>query len=291
MDDHTLAQWLALREGADIAARSATLTRAVVDAVADDDPVRVLDLATGTGSNIRYLLDRFPGRRQEWLAVDHSSTLLSLLPARIGAWAAARGYRVTTDAATCTIRGNGVDCHVETRQMDLGTLPGSDVFGPRHLVTASALLDLVSERWLAALASWCRHTRAAALFALTYNGQSSSSPAEPEDELVLALFNRHQRTDKGLGGPAAGPDAGSAAVRAFASAGFHVQSEPSDWEIEAEEPAFQRMLVDGWAFAAAEVDPAAARAIEAWKRRRLQHITDGGSRLTVGHDDVGAWLP
>jgi hypothetical protein len=290
VDDRALADWLALREGADADARSATLTRAVVDALGPGEPLRILDLGTGTGANIRYLLDRFPRRRQQWLAVDRSSALLALLPTRIAQWGAARGYRVAPGNGGCVIRGNGVECEVDTRQVDLGTLPGSDVFGPRHLVTASALLDLVSERWLRELAAWCRHTHAAVLFALTYNGQSSCEPAEPEDELVLALFNRHQHTDKGLGGPAAGPDAPAVAARCFEEAGFHVLRERSDWRIASGAVAFQRELIDGWARASTEIEPEAAVTIEGWRRRRLRHLEEGRSRLTVGHDDLGAWL-
>ena len=98
MDDHGLARWLALREAADRTARSATLTDRVVARLDSVDPIRFLDLATGTGSNIRYLIDRFPGRHQQWLAIDRSATLLALLPARLAAWGADHGYHVTPDA-------------------------------------------------------------------------------------------------------------------------------------------------------------------------------------------------
>ena len=61
-----LSDWLALREPADAAARSDSLTRTITDVVAPCDPVRVLDLATGTGANLRYLVERLPPR-QDWL--------------------------------------------------------------------------------------------------------------------------------------------------------------------------------------------------------------------------------
>ena len=88
--------------------------------------------------------------------------------------------------------------------MDLGALDDEAVFAGRHLVTASALLDLVSESWLKSLAMRCRAAGAVALLTITYNGRSLASPPEPEDAMVLDLFNRHQRTDKGLGGPGGG---------------------------------------------------------------------------------------
>lgn len=289
MDD-ALAQWLALREPADTGARSVSLTRAIVNAIATADPLNVLDLATGTGSNLRYLTTRLPAN-QSWLVVDRSSTLLAEMPARTRSWVAARGHDVVTDGSGFVITGQELNCRVETRQLDLETVDVADLFAARHLVTASALLDLVSEPWLRQLAARCRAAHAAALFTITYNGRSSCSPVEPEDEMVLDLFNRHQRTDKGLGGPAAGPDATVCAERCFAEAGYRVRVEPSDWVLGPRQAELQRRLIEGWAAAAAEISPSSAETIGSWKIRRLQHVDADRSRITVGHHDLAAWLP
>ena len=112
-----------------------------------------------------------------------------------------------SDARTCVpCSWRSFRRDVETRQMNLERLD-PHIFEGRNLVTASALLDLVSESWLRVLAARCHAAGAAALFSITYNGPSSCDPAEPEDEMVRELMNLHQRTDKGLGGPAAGPEA------------------------------------------------------------------------------------
>ena len=71
----SLSDWLALREAADWAARSEALVRRVADAIGTAGTLRGLDLCTGTGSNLRYLLDRLPGR-QQWLVVDRDAALL-----------------------------------------------------------------------------------------------------------------------------------------------------------------------------------------------------------------------
>ena len=73
------------------------------------------------------------------------------------------------------------------------------MFSGRALVTASALLDLVSEEWLRSLAARCRESGAALLFALSYDGRIQCSPDEPEDAAIRELVNQHQRTDKGFG--------------------------------------------------------------------------------------------
>jgi len=269
MDTKAFAQWLAVREPADAVARSQALTRKVASRVSEHGPLRVVDLATGTGSNVRYLIPHL-GPRQDWLAIDRNPALLERLAVRMSQWGVPPG------------------CHVETRQLDLGTLDGSDVLVDRHLVTASALLDLVSETWLRSLANHCRAAGAAALFTITYNGRISCSPEEPEDNLVFDLFNQHQRAAKGFGGPAAGPDAPAIAMQCFAEAGYQVERVPSDWHLAPGESELQRQLIGEWAEPAVTVAPDSAPVIASWRRRRLDHVDAGRSRLIVGHDDIAA---
>src|SRR5690349_7274607 len=168
----SLADWLTLRERAGQATRSSGLVRTIADALPQADTIRVLDLATGTGSNIRYFAPLLSGP-QQWLAVDRDEGLLRRVPRAL-------------DVA-------GAECRIETRQLELGSLDAVDLFADRHLVTASALLDLVSARWIESLASRCRDAGACALFALSYDGRSECFPREPEDDDVRAWFNEHQR--------------------------------------------------------------------------------------------------
>ena len=287
--DNSLATWLRLREPADAAARSESLTEWIAAALPRDQPIRAVDLATGTGANLRYLAPRLP-HRQRWLVVDRDAALLALMPAVTASWGVARHYDVRTSANGCVIRGERLECDVEARQLDLGTSTDIELFTGRHLVTASALLDLVSERWLRALAGQCRAVGAAALFAITYNGSSSCSPAEPDDEMIRDLLNRHQKRDKGLGGPAAGPDAAECAARCFAEVGYTVRSEPSNWTLGSAEQELQRRLIEGWAEAAMETG-ADASTITRWRDRRIGHLDAGRSRIVVGHVDVAALTP
>jgi SAM-dependent methyltransferase len=260
-----LSNWLALREAADTAARSARLARRIASEIDGHAPLRIVDLGAGTGANVRYLANRLP-RPQHWLLVDRDRTLLE----------EARGRTHAADL-------------VETRDVDLGVLDGLDIFAGRHLVTASALLDLVSETWLRSLAAHTCAAGAAALFALTYDGRSSCLPAEPEDEIVRTLFNQHQtRSDKGFG-VAAGPDATECAARAFTTAGYQVVVEKSDWILEPSSRDLQRELIEGWAAAAREIAPEQAATIFSWTSRRIAHVDVGRSRITVGHRDLMAW--
>lgn len=264
------ADWLALREPADTCARDSC--RALLDALpgsagaAGPSTLQVLDLGAGTGANFRYLQPRLPGARR-WMLVDHNRALLEVAETRAAA-----------------------DANLETTIVDLAAALESLAFPEGGLVTASALLDLVSGPWLTQLAERCRKARAAVLFALTYDGRAACRPAEPDDARVLALVNRHQRTDKGFG-PALGPAAADCAAAQFTQAGYRVRRARSDWRIDATQAALQAALLEGWARAAREIAPGSGTQVDDWLRRRQRHLATGRSRLTVGHEDLVGWLP
>ena len=285
--NESLSEWLALREAADWAARSERLVRRATELLSPAGTVRGLDLCTGSGSNIRYLIERLP-RHQRWLVVDRDAALLEEVPTRLSTWAQARNCTVRTEGHVSHIRSADLDCDVETREMNLTRLD-AELFEGRTLVTASALLDLVSESWLQALADHCRAVGAVALFSITYDGRSSCDPVEPEDDMVRELMNRHQRTDKGLGGPAAGPEGSAVAERVFEAAGYQVEREASDWSLGPSEQEFQRQLIEGWAHAASEVAPDQSKTIADWLTRRLAQVEAGRSRIVVNHIDMMAW--
>jgi hypothetical protein len=266
----SLAEWLALREPFDAAARSVALTRAIADALPDVPVLKIVDLGSGRGSNVRYLTGHL-AQPQHWLLVDQDASLLAEVP--------------------CAMAGRlDPRCTFETRQANLGVLDAS-IFAERHLVTASALLDLVSETWLRSLAACCEAHHAVALFALTYNGGSECSPADTYDEVVRELMNRHQRAnDKGFG-CAAGPDAVDAAERSFSERGYRVRRVPSPWVLPPDAREMQRQLVTGWMEAASAIAPGESDQIQRWYRRRLGQIDAGRSRIIVRHQDLAAFPP
>ena len=156
-------------------------------------------------------------------------------------------------------------------------------------MTASALLDLVSEEWLQAVCAMCRSQRSVVLFALSYDGRMTSLPEEPEDELVRTLVNRHQQTDKGFG-RALGPDAAARATELLENLGYEVVRDRSDWVLDRESAILQRQLIEGWAEAATAIAPAEAEIIDRWRQRRIEHIAGERSRVVVGHEDLGAFI-
>ena len=240
--------WLALREAADGDARDDRLRRGAAQ-LAGDNPV-VMDLGCGSGSTARALSEVLPENTQ-WRLVDNDPVLLDTARRSVGA-----------DSSTHQL---DID--------DVASLPQQGA----TLVTASALLDLVTESWLERFISIVDVPFYAAL---TYNGTMRWDPPLPEDALITDAFNRHQRSDKGLG-PALGPQAVTTAHRVFRAAGRDVTIADSPWELGPESHALQEALVEGIAAAAREMGETAATA---WGKARVAAAPD--THCTVGHEDI-----
>ena len=277
-------EWLALREGADARARDASLAGTLLATRPPGQPLRVVDLGSGSGANLRYLAPRL-GHGQHWLLIDYDSTLLGHVPQAMQAWARARGHAVTPLRGGLRIEAREFSASLHWRRLDLATQLDALARDDVDLVTASALLDLVSCEWLDKLVQHCHANRCAALFALSYDGQIAWRPTLAADEEVRVLVNRHQGRDKGFG-PAVGPQAAGVASSCLRAAGFRVQHIRSDWRLAGAGAPLQEALARGWARAALEVDPTRRSKIDAWLDLRLGHIARQNSALTVGHVDL-----
>lgn len=252
----------------------------------------ILDLGCGTGTNLRHLaplLAAAGAREQHWTCIDIDTGLLSRLPARCAAWAASCQLGFTDRDGEIVIEGSDWHCRVRGLQQDLAAKPERLPWPACGLVTASALLDLVSAPWLDALLERCTDARCRLLFALTYDGRCRLDPTHADDAMVLDLVNRHQRTDKGFG-PALGPGAAHHCAARCTALGYDVAGSPSDWQIAPDAAALQRALIDGWRQAVLAMDASRSDRIDAWHAARLGLIEKARSRIMVGHRDLVATI-
>ncbi|MDM0050852.1 class I SAM-dependent methyltransferase [Variovorax sp. J22R115] len=246
----------------------------------------MLDLACGTGANLRELAPRLAGS-QRWILVDHDPKLLEALPGVLAAWALENGLLLEARATSMRIEGPGWKAEVHLLCIDLALQLGAVPFAGSRLVTASALLDLVSASWLDALFGRVRSAGAAMLFGLNVDGRVTWDPPIAGDEEVDRLFASNQRRDKGFG-PALGADAVSVAVSRLPAMGFRVSQANSDWHIDAGEEtqaaAMLTAMVEGMGTAAIEQDPTARSSVSAWIQRRIDVLDK--TRLRIGHQEI-----
>lgn len=273
------SQWLALREPADARSRSVELVAAL-----PAPSSAIIDLGAGTGANLRWLAPQLD-YAQDWTLVDKDDELLASARTATRAWSEALGYRIHGQGDSCTITGRGFDCRVRTLELDLfGNL--DDLELPAGcLVTASALLDLVSNSWLAKLVAGIASSRASVLWALSYDGSVTIDPACEHDPLIVEWVNRHQRTDKGFG-PALGPDAWLVARSQLELAGHEVLVKDSSWRCLPEDRVLVGALIAGWADAASAIVPSEKSVIRRWRKQRLEQAANGELEVTVGHRDL-----
>jgi hypothetical protein len=250
-------EWLTLRERADADARSAELVDVLRKNFFEPSRWLIRDLGCGTGSMGRWLTGRLGGR-QHWVLHDRDPRLLSLA------------------GATMT----GPDVTVETRQGDLTALHAGDLAGT-SLVTASALLDLLTAEEVAGLAAACVEVGCPALLTLSVKGQVELDPAEPLDAELAEAFNAHQRRDV-AGRRLLGPDAVATTVEAFDRLGAVVSTRPSPWQLGPDQAALAGEWLRGWVEAACAQEPDLAAEAPGYLRRRLA----GELRVVVGHTDL-----
>jgi hypothetical protein len=119
------------------------------------------------------------------------------------------------------------------------------------------------------------------LLTLSVTGRAQLLPADPLDARVAASFDEHQRRGRLLG-----PDAVEAAVEGFRKLGAEVVVRPSPWQLGATESDLAVEWLTGWVDAACEQEPALARTVDLYRRRRSREAAAGALAVTVGHADL-----
>jgi trans-aconitate methyltransferase len=263
-------EWLALREDADARARAEQLLGPLqgflAKAAASGGPLTVQDLGCGTGSMGRWLASRLTGP-QRWFMYDRDPALLENIAARMP--------RESAD---------GGRLEVVPQQRDITRLTADDLAGT-SLVTASALLDLLTADEVEALAAACAQSGCAVLLALSVEGHVEIDPHDPLDEEFTAAFNAHQRRTDG-GRRLLGPDAVEAATAAFERSGATVNTRSTPWRLGPDDRALTAQWLLGWVAAACAQEPSLEAASEEYLRRRLDACDAGTLRAVVHHRDL-----
>ncbi|MBL1083809.1 class I SAM-dependent methyltransferase [Streptomyces actinomycinicus] len=259
-------EWLQLREPADAAARAEDLLDPLRIRLANlpgrSGGLVVHDLGCGTGSMGRWLAPRLDGA-QHWVLHDRDPYLLH--------FAAVASPRSAADGSRVT---------VETRRGDVARLTPDALTGA-SLVTASALLDVLTEEEIETLADACTGAGCPVLLTLSVAGRVELAPGDPLDAEIADAFNAHQRRTGLLG-----PDAITFACEAFSERGATVRVQPSPWRLGPGEAALTEQWLRGWVGAAVEQRPELADRAERYLNARLAACAAGTLRVTLHHSDL-----
>jgi hypothetical protein len=270
--------WLDLREPVDHRARNGALAHALARHFDGGRPLRIVDLGSGTGSNLRATAPLL-GPEQHWTLVDLDEALLAAAVARLTTWADGCEER----AGALLLFKAQKRIHVAFRRADLaGDLDAA--LGPAaDLVTAAALFDLVSAAFITRFAAALAARKSAFYTVLTYDGDQRWTPPHPADAAMAAAFHSHQSRDKGFGS-AAGPAAPQLLSEAFAAAHYSVREADSAWRLGARDAGLIAALALGFATAAAETGAIDAATLASWRG-----VARTGA--VVGHADTLALPP
>ena len=241
------ASWLAMREPADHSARDSDLLEKAV-AIAGENPV-IMDLGSGTGSTVRAF-EAVSETAASWKLIDSDPELLAI---------------AAKSSPQATVYLNDLK--------NIDQLPWDGV----SLVTASALLDLMTEQWLRELVE---RVQVPIYFALSYDGRMSWEPAKPGDSEITTSFNLHQQQDKGMG-EALGPKAAEVAAKLLEQAGFDVMIAQSNWQIGPNDSDLHQQLLEGISEAASEIGN---KDSERWLSEKLKNIDS--LNCIIGHKDI-----
>jgi hypothetical protein len=267
--------WLELREPADAAARSVELAQVLAQRLADpavcepaDEQTRRLvvhDLGAGTGSMARWLGPRLPGP-QRWVLHDRDADL---------------SRQALIDRP---LTGSGDPASLDIRIEDITRLGPSGLAGA-DLITASALLDMLTTEELQRVIRSCAVARCPVLFSLTVTGSIDMDPAHSLDPELVSAFNDHQRRPA-RGGTLLGPDAGDTAAAELTDVGYDVWTASSPWQLAGDERRLIAAWLAGWVTAAVEQRPYLALAAEDYLATRGRQIADDALAVSIGHIDI-----
>jgi hypothetical protein len=264
--------WLRLRSAFDDEARADRPTRLFAGSLPANP--RLLDLAAGTGANLRYLAPRLGCAGQRWVLADHDPVLLDAVAGEMARW---------EQRPPALSHEYEWECRRTDLVRDLGSLDPAGFDG----IVSTALFDLVSAEWLHDFVKWLVRAPRPVLITLSVDGRLDWTPSDPADAEMRGWIEAHQATDKGFGS-GLGSHAPDLLAETLEANGFDVFTEESDWHIGSDDAAMHRALIEGYRAAALEIAPASAAIIDGWARCRLEASERGELTALVGHIDIFA---
>jgi hypothetical protein len=285
-------EWLSLREPIDHRSRNQDLQAQVINYLGKvktvyPGSVRLTDLGSGTGSNLRALAPHL-NTVQHWTLTDYDEELLQAARTTLLTWADSEianhvlGSMVdpSTQIKPIFIIKENKKMTVEFRCVDLNKDYRTILDEPADIITAAAFFDLVAEPWLS---QFCAYLSKPLYTVLTYDGIEKWSPPEIMDVDILKAFHQHQITDKGFG-CALGPTASERMQSLLREYDFNTFCAASPWILDNQDHRLIEQLAIGTAGAVREINTIPNHLVDQWEQSRCQ-----ASNCEIGHIDLFAY--
>ena len=201
--------WLKLRETVDKKSRNLKIIQLINKKFDNNTPVSIIDLGTGTGSNFNYLKPKLKFS-QNWVFTDISLNSINYFKQNLKL-------------------SNKI---IKTKFQIFDVINDLDKikFKSFDIVTGSAFLDILPKNWFYKFHKFNSKTEIV-LFALNYNGDFKFLPKHKNDKIIVNLFNKDQKTDKGIGNKAVGPNCSNLINNIFKKT-HHTYLMNSKWNVE-----------------------------------------------------------
>ena len=290
LDYDNPTQWLAHRFACDAQARHHEIEHKFLAFFEQHQTaLKVVDVGSGTGANVRYYFDRIP-HTQEWTLIGQSTQLLDEGVNSLSAFAQENDYGwqhqsnntfVLTDAEkTATIKlVSGSIEHIE----QLADLPQADI------VTANAVFDLLSFEQFDALVEKLAQHDVCLLATLNYY-ETSFLPFFKEDHRFLRWYHMHMKRPQPMG-IAMGPDCSEEMLDLLAQHHMMIEQEGSQWHLKKCDSTMHRYLLHFIEHAIAELSlsPEEKQDFDAWINKKKDLCRQRELEIIVDHSDIFAY--
>ena len=200
--------WLKLRETVDKKSRNLKIIELINKKFSNHESISIIDLGTGTGSNFNYLKPRLKFI-QNWVFTDISSNSINYFKKNIN-----------ISRKICKTKFQIFDVINDLQKIN---------FKKFNIVTGSAFLDILPRSWFYKFHKYNTKTEII-LFALNYNGAFTFFPKHKYDQQIVDLFNKDQKSNKGIGVKAIGPECSVLIKNVFKNT-HHTYLMNSKWDV------------------------------------------------------------
>ena len=201
--------WLIQREKIDSLSRSKIAISKINNFIKNKDKISIIDLGCGTGSNYRYLSPKIK-KKQSWDMLDISLKSINYFKEDIS-------------------KSKKVDNVKFIKTNVIKNIKKID-FNNYDIVTGSAFLDIMPNSWFRDFYNLNINSKII-YFSINYDGFFKFFPKHKDDGLVLKLFNSDQKSDKGIGLKAVGPNC-SKIINSMFTKTHKTFILKSDWKVE-----------------------------------------------------------